>query len=733
MSDVLNTHLQQALVDIFSDSPLVTLEQNVDRALETITQQLCCDGVFVLCGSLLPSQVRTRNLYLKPQFSQGQRLREWPLAKLPYFRQLVRTPQLVNLANIDAMPADALREKELLRQMGVKSLLVLPPVIFGETRIAVGAVNCSFNELWSQTFVNELSHASAMIGSAMELTRIAEALMASQRRYQELFNQLPLACGLLDKNNKLTLLNHVATQSLSLKNNTDLLSYVREDKRNVLLETLDVVRDGFLGQSWCELPIKNQLLGFTWFKLNFSLCQSDKHTVVMMAEDVNERYRLADELSFHANYDALTGLPNRLQFEALLDNLQNNEVNIPVCVGCVDLDQFQVVNNVSGHQAGDKLLCQVALRLKQLVRKGDIVARLGGDEFGIIMHYSNNESAKMIAERICSQLFKHEFSWGNRQHSVSVSMGVAELNREINDIYTVMSQADVACRLAKDEGRNGWHIYCDNNPKMRRLYTEMTASVDILGALALNQFELYYQLIEPLSSKESGLHMEILLRMHKEDGSILSPAIFLPAAERYNLASRVDRWVIDNLLRWGSEHLHLWQELAMVSVNLSATSLGDTEFMDWLDMRLMTEPELVDKLCFEITETAAVSQLEQATDLIELLKPLGCKLALDDFGSGFSSFAYLKRLDVDFVKIDGQFVLNLCDNRADQAIVSSICQLGRDMEFEVIAEFVETTAIGYRLRDLGVDYAQGYAIAKPIPLATLQSGRRTPWLETLAS
>lgn len=264
---------------------------------------------------------------------------------------------------------------------------------------------------------------------------------------------------------------------------------------------------------------------------------------------------------------------------------------------------------------------------------------------------------------------------------------------------------------------------------MSRFYTEMTASVDIIEALQQNQFQLYYQLIEPLTRAEDGLHMEILLRLERPNGEMLSPGIFLPAAERYNLASRVDRWVLDNLLRWGSQHVDVWHELDMVSVNLSATSLGDPEFMGWLEMRLMTEPDLVDKLCVEITETAAVSQLDQAQALIELLRPLGCKLALDDFGSGFSSFAYLKLLDVDFVKIDGQFVVNLCENKSDQAIVNAICQLGRDMEFEVIAEFVESVDIGKRLRELGVDYGQGYAIGKPQALEGLLSGKRVPWLK----
>ena len=209
--------------------------------------------------------------------------------------------------------------------------------------------------------------------------------------------------------------------------------------------------------------------------------------------------------------------------------------------------------------------------------------------------------------------------------------------------------------------------------------------------------------------------------MPGQNGEMISPALFLPAAEQYNLASKIDRWVVDNLLSWAAANQHVWQQLALVSVNLSATSLQDKEFMTWLELRLMSEPLLVGRLCFEITETAAVSQVEQATALIELLKPLGCKLALDDFGSGFSSFAYLKELDVDFVKIDGQFVRHVCDNAKDKAIVNAICQLSRDMHFQTIAEFVENEDISELLANIGVDYAQGYAVSQPRPLNELET------------
>ncbi|ABM01176.1 bifunctional diguanylate cyclase/phosphodiesterase [Shewanella amazonensis] len=725
--------LHAALAGIFTDVPLVTLEQNVDRALQTMTAKLDCDGVFVLSASTRQPGVTPRNIYLKPGSVPNNQVRHWPLARMPYFRRLMRQPRLLNVPDIARLPSEAAEEKRFLREWRVKSLLVLTPVHFGETQIALGAVNCERAREWSQAFMDELGIAATLICAVMELTRIAQALTVSERRYQELFNQLPLACGLVDRRNRVKLLNSIARQNLPVSDGQDLLALVRPEEEAMLQDTLQVVRDGVLSQAWCEISMKGPLLNQQWIKLSFSTMSDDPGTLLMLAEDVSERHRLADELSFHANYDALTGLPNRSHFEAVLDKLLQQIPEEPICVAFLDLDQFQVINNVSGHQAGDKLLCQVALRLKQLVRKGDTVARLGGDEFAILMHYCNEDTAKVIAQRICTQLFEHEFYWEHRRHNVSVSMGVAPLDAGVNDIYVLMSRADAACRLAKEQGRNGWHIYCATDPKMNRLYSEMTASVDIIDALSQNQFQLYYQLIEPLLNEQAGIHMEILLRLQRPDGKMLSPGLFLPAAERYNLASRVDRWVIDNLLRWGGNHLALWQELDMVSVNLSANSLSDQEFMEWLEIRLMAEPELVSKLCFEITETAAVSQLEQAQALIELLRPLGCKLALDDFGSGFSSFAYLKLLDVDFVKIDGQFVVNLCDNKSDQAIVNAICQLGRDMDFDVIAEFVESEAVGLRLRELEVDYAQGYAIGKPEPLDNLSSGKRVPWLSDLTT
>ena len=615
-----------------------------------------------------------------------------------------------------------------------KHLALSPVLHVGNVKVVLGTMCASdANPVVSQQddpceFVQKLLDDTAyQLASSLELRRLSVLLDSKDKQYQELFQLLPMPCALIDLHNNVVLQNDASKQNLPITVGQSLFSLLREEDHPLLLDTLHIVREGILRQAWCEVPLRNGVQIY-WYKFSFCHALNKQQQLLLMIEDVTERYRLADELSFHSNYDVLTGLPNRLQFENMLEELLKDEEHIPACIAFLDLDQFQVVNDLSGHQAGDVLLQQVAVRLKQLLRKDDVVARLGGDEFGLLMHYSDTASAQQVAKRICQQLFDHEFTWKGIKHNISASIGIAKVDYVDSDIYGVMSKADAACRLAKEEGRNRWHFYNPDDPQMHMMYNQMLASVDITGALALNQFELFYQLIEPLDKPDTGIHMEILLRMVQSDGQYVSPGVFLPAAERYNLAPRVDRWVIDNLLKWGGNNLAIWEQLSMVSVNLSAMSLADNKFMTWLEMRLMVEPELVSKLCFEITETAAVSQLDQATGLIELLRPFGCKIALDDFGSGFSSFAYLKCLDVDYVKIDGQFVVNLCENRSDKAIVSAICQLGKDMGFEVIAEFVENTDIGVYLKNIGVDYAQGYAINKPTRLAELQHGLRTPWL-----
>ncbi|WP_299573979.1 EAL domain-containing protein [uncultured Shewanella sp.] len=727
-------------------SSLLSSEQ-VTAEIEHLQQQLNCDGVVVILSQIsehITSDFVAQANALKVYESNSQQAEMLGLALVSF---PILCEQLLLNQNSGLFPSIVSTETEqkgfselLTNELsGLCSGLTKPIVlhinhcvVIGNSRLCLISYQHKtddFNpaERANTDTFHKGNESTLKVCSHAELTRVSELLNNKEIQYLELFQQLPVACALIDKDDNVSKQNQVAIHNLPLRLNESLFSMINSDDHLLLEDCLHIVREGALHQSWCEIPL---IIGGTkhWYKMSFCRALDIEQHLLMMVEDISERYRLADELSFQSNYDPLTGLPNRVQFEAMLEEVIDTQDRLPACVAFLDLDQFQVINDVSGHKAGDELLCQVSKRLSLLLRTGDIVARLGGDEFGILMFHADKESAEQVAKRICQQLSQHEFTWGEITHNVSISMGLSELNSRTEDIYSVMSQADAACRIAKEDGRNRWHFYSKNDPQMHQLYNQMLASVDIISALALNQFELFYQLIEPLSSDESGIHMEILLRMVQEDGRYVSPGVFLPAAERYNLASRIDRWVIDNLLKWGARHIEIWEQLSMVSVNLSALSLSDSKFMSWLEMRLMVEPDLVSKLCFEITETAAVSQLEQATALIDLLKPLGCKLALDDFGSGFSSFAYLKCLDVDYVKIDGQFVVNVCDDRSDKAIVSAICQLGKDMDFEVIGEFVESEAIGQLLRELGVDYGQGYAIGKPARLIELASGVRTPWL-----
>ncbi|ABE56442.1 diguanylate cyclase/phosphodiesterase [Shewanella denitrificans OS217] len=748
MEDWALARLNTQQIDLSSQSQAEAYGQLTRNELASICSQLNCDAAFIVFhhpndyqafGGILPHDVRwidekppqptinTRQVKPKQGIEANSAVNQVINSAIDGLISDDNYLESVFAAKDAKFATEMLPQRALnaLKVLTEHSLMMSRPCNVGDTWLVLGVIT-------HKPLALVLDKHAYHLASSLELQALSFSIAKKDRQYQELFQQLPIPCALIDSDNRVMGLNHIAKNSLSLELTASVFTLLDVDDHAMLHDTLHIVREGLLRQAWCEVPLL--LSGQRhWFKLSFCHALDDKAQLLMLAEDITERYRLADELSFHSNHDVLTGLPNRVQFELLLDEALKDPDSANACVAFLDLDQFQVINDVSGHQAGDELLCQVAKRLKLLLRKGDVVARLGGDEFGILMYSATQESATLVAKRICLQLSEHEFQWRKVKHNVSVSMGLAKLDKNAGDIYTVLSQIDASCRLAKEEGRNQWHFYSKDDPQISKLYNQMLASVDITGALALDEFELFYQLIEPLEKADTGLHMEVLLRMVQKDGSYVSPAIFLPAAERYNLASRIDRWVIDNLLKWGANNLATWQQLTMVSINLSALSLGDQKFMSWLEMRLMVEPELVDKLCFEITETAAVSQLDQATALIDLLQPLGCKLALDDFGSGFSSFAYLKCLDVDFVKIDGQFVVNLCQDKSDKAIVAAICQLGKDMEFEVIAEFVESVEVGYLLKNLGVDYAQGYAIAKPQRLSSLTSGLRTPWLVSEAS
>ncbi|PPD31833.1 MAG: sensor domain-containing diguanylate cyclase [Methylomonas sp.] len=451
-----------------------------------------------------------------------------------------------------------------------------------------------------------------------------------------------------------------------------------------------------------------------------STAYNNQH-ILLVCEDITETRRLADRIAYQASHDELTGLTNRRQFDEYIQSLvEKSQTDNSVHVMCyLDLDQFKVVNDTCGHLAGDELLRQLGELLRLQVRKTDVLARLGGDEFGILMSHCNVEQALLTSEKLRSAICDFQFAWDNRSFSVSVSIGIAPINRTSGNAVDILKEADAACYAAKERGRNRIHVFSSTDEELAERQGEMQWVEKIRLGIEENRFQLYGQLIVPNSHIEEGLHFETLLRYRDEQGNIIPPGAFLPAAERYNIAPALDRWVISNLFEYLSTTPGFIERLELCSVNLSGLSLSDETMLDFISKQFRKWQIPTYKICFEITETAAISNLSYAKQFIDSLRRKGCLFSLDDFGSGLSSFAYLKNLPVDFLKIDGLFVKDILEDKIDWTMVKAINEVGHVMNKKTIAEFVENQNIFELLKTLGVNYAQGYGIAKPIPLREL--------------
>ncbi len=436
-------------------------------------------------------------------------------------------------------------------------------------------------------------------------------------------------------------------------------------------------------------------------------------------QDVTE-IKLAEEaLSYQATHDALTGLINRSEFERRVERvLQTVKVSQGEHALCyLDLDQFKVVNDTCGHIAGDELLRQLGLVLSETVRKRDTVARLGGDEFGVLMEHCTLEQAKRVAENIRGAVADFRFAWEGQMFHVGVSAGLVAIGEASESTTALLSAADSACFAAKDEGRNRVHVYRLDDSDLAQRRGEMQWVARIHLALEEDRFELWSQPIAPVArDTDEGEHFEVLLRLVDEDGGTVPPGAFLPATERYGLSTELDRWVVGKALGWLHSNPKRLEGLHLCCINLSGASLADEEFIGFVMEQLAQSRVPAEKLCFEVTETAAIANLSRAITFMRALKEQGCKFALDDFGSGLSSFAYLKTLPVDYLKIDGAFVKDIVDDAVDLAMVRSINDVGTVMGKATIAEFVENDEILKILSDIGVDYAQGYGIGRPTPI-----------------
>ena len=443
---------------------------------------------------------------------------------------------------------------------------------------------------------------------------------------------------------------------------------------------------------------------------------------MLIAIVVTSRVSRANNRIAHlASHDDLTGLINRREFELRLTQTINKAAGSTESFGLmyVDLDRFKIVNDTCGHHAGDRLLKELTAIIRNSIREGDVFARIGGDEFAIIASADSFQAITTMAEALRVKIHDYSFTYANQEFHVSLSIGVIPLRGDVTDLETVLTNVDSACYVAKQSGRNRVHVARQNDESIVKYRNDIAGIQFIRHALSENRMVLFYQPVYSIvSDKPIMEHCEILLRIVGESGELISPAEFIPLAEKYNIMTEIDIWVLENVTRWVKKYQDEY-ELPRLLVNLSGLSFIDREFLDYSIDILNNSGINPRRIAFEITETAAVDNLDLARDFMQRLRGLGCRFALDDFGSGFSTFAYLKNLPIDYLKIDGTLVRDMAVDTVDKEMVKAINEIGHIVGAKTIAEFVEDETILNLLRQMGVDYAQGFGLQKPRKLDLL--------------
>jgi diguanylate cyclase (GGDEF)-like protein/PAS domain S-box-containing protein len=445
--------------------------------------------------------------------------------------------------------------------------------------------------------------------------------------------------------------------------------------------------------------------------------------IVLTFNDVTETRRMAQQMAHQATHDPLTGLVNRRDFERRLEHARRSAAShgLQHALCYLDLDRFKIVNDTAGHAAGDELLKQVAEILRGQIRGRDTLARVGGDEFSLLLENCELEKATEIGRSLMDSIREFRFLWEGRTFEIGVSIGIVPTDKNDESVVELLSKADIACYTAKDLGRNRIHVYQPKDSQTARRHIEIRRAADLSDALNEERFRLYSQPICPLKSALGDRqHFELLLRLLDNDGKIVLPGAFIPAAERYGLMPAVDRWTIGTAFGL-YHHSFPGNGAASIAINLSGSTLNDDTLLDFVKQQLKQSCIPPGRICFEITETAAISNLTRATRFIAAMKGLGCRFALDDFGSGLSSFTYLKNLPVDYLKIDGSFVRDMVEDPIDHAMVAAINEVGHIMGIQTIAEFACTESVVGELRKLGVDYAQGHALGYPCPIEKIDA------------
>ncbi len=549
----------------------------------------------------------------------------------------------------------------------------------------------------------------------------SKSLTESERRYRGLIEDIPDLLYRTDLEGRITFIStsvyelsgYTVDEAIGMKMAEEV--YVYPETREKLIS--DLMNNGIVKDFENEMYRKDGSIW--WGSANAHLLKSESGDIIGVegiVRDITEKKSTEKELNYQASHDQLTGLINRNEFERraerLLLNLKFDDLEHALCF--MDLDQFKVVNDTCGHVAGDELLRQLSRKMQAVVRKRDTLARIGGDEFGVLLEHCSLSKAKRVAESLRVAIQDYEFIWDNKLFRVGISIGLVAITESSTSLTTVLKQADAACFMAKDLGRNRIHIYHEEDAAMASRYGEMQWVSRINQAIDDDRFCLYAQSIVDLNSTDNK-HYEILIRMVDEMGEIVPPGAFLPAAERYNLISKIDIWVIKNTFLLLSSHIDFLSEVDFISINLSGPSITSDSFHEFIMQEVDKANIDPQKICFEITETVTISNLNVARAFISKLRGVGFRFALDDFGSGLSSFGYLKNLPVDYLKIDGMFVKDIAVDPIDHAMVKSINEIGHVMGMKTIAEFVENDDIEAMLKVIGVNFVQGYGIGKPKP------------------
>ena len=583
--------------------------------------------------------------------------------------------------------------------------------------------------------ISRLRTQSALLHDSQALQHSAShlpgALSAQGIPFDVLHDHTPMTCFALSADGRVLHTNRFGARYLGYEARAligrSMLDLYVPDDRSLAIDSLAAAR-ALPGRvhRWDIRQVKNN--GDVIWMRNTARAVRDGglDLVLLTCEDIDDAYRLSELLNFQTSHDELTHLANRKTLEQRLQQViaSAQSEHTEHALAILDLDQFKLINDSYGSAAGDQLLREVAALIKTTARKRDTIARIGSDEFALLLEDCPVAFAQHSAETLRRVIESHVFMWQEHRYCVTASIGIVAINDASDTPGNVLSLADTACYAAKDSGRNCVHTYESDNLSVKQRHGEMRWAVRINQAINDTRLELHCQRIAPLTAAGhdglQGAHYEILLRMRGAQGELILPGEFLPAAERYNLSSRIDRWVIDNVFEWLAARPRALLEVGQVGINLSGNSLGNAEILNFLLAAFRDGRVPAAKICFEITETAAIADLVGATQFIARLKACGCYFALDDFGSGFSSLTYLKQLPVDYLKIDGAFVRDMAHEPIDYAMVRSINDIGHLLGKRTVAEFVENAATIDLLRALGVDFAQGYAVGRPVPIATMQ-------------